>query len=158
MGDPVTMAVVGGSVGAAMSPKNPLTGALMGAAGGYGGGALLGAAAPTAGAGAMGANAMLPGVQGGMGALAGQTTALTGATAQGGLMGALGSAGQSIGKYAQQNPVLASMAMNTGMSALQPQQSPQPAGLMKGGGIQYPQISSALPQQPFMPSSKISLI
>ncbi len=55
MGDPVTMAVIGGSIGAAMSPKDPLKGALMGAVGGYGGGAMLGSmgAGATAAAGAV---------------------------------------------------------------------------------------------------------
>ncbi len=88
MGDPVTMAVVGGTIGAATNRKDPLKGALMGAAGGYAGGSFL----PTAGAGSMfggsagglgaaqGANASIAGVQGGMGALSGQSTALTGAS------------------------------------------------------------------------------
>jgi hypothetical protein len=54
MGDPVTMAVVGGSIGAMMNKKDPLKGAMLGAMGGYGGGALMGAgmgagAASTAG-------------------------------------------------------------------------------------------------------------
>ena len=43
MGDPVTMAVVGGTIGAATNRKDPLKGALMGAAGGYAGGSLMGA-------------------------------------------------------------------------------------------------------------------
>jgi hypothetical protein len=47
MGDPVTMAVVGGSVGAMMNKKDPLKGAMLGAMGGYGGATLL----PTLGAG-----------------------------------------------------------------------------------------------------------
>ena len=47
MGDPVTMAVVGASVGAMMNKKDPLKGAMLGAAGGYGGAALM----PTLGVG-----------------------------------------------------------------------------------------------------------
>jgi hypothetical protein len=47
MGDPVTMAVVGGSVGAMMNKKDPLKGAMLGAIGGYGGATLM----PTLGAG-----------------------------------------------------------------------------------------------------------
>lgn len=43
MGDPVTMAVVGGSIGAATNRKDPLKGALMGAVGGYAGGSMMGA-------------------------------------------------------------------------------------------------------------------
>jgi hypothetical protein len=69
MADPVTMAVVGGSVGAMMSPKDPLKGALLGAAGGYGGGALMGAG----GASALGSTAgtatsgLMPGAAGAFG-------------------------------------------------------------------------------------------
>lgn len=47
MGDPVTMAVVGASVGAMMNKKDPLKGAMLGAVGGYGGAALM----PTLGVG-----------------------------------------------------------------------------------------------------------
>lgn len=43
MADPITMAVVGGSIGAMTNKKDPLKGALLGAVGGYGGGAMLGA-------------------------------------------------------------------------------------------------------------------
>jgi len=39
MGDPVTMAMIGGTIGAATS-KDPLKGAMLGAAGGYAGGSL----------------------------------------------------------------------------------------------------------------------
>lgn len=47
MGDPVTMAVVGASAGAMMNKKDPLKGALLGAAGGYAGGTFM----PTLGVG-----------------------------------------------------------------------------------------------------------
>jgi hypothetical protein len=50
MADPITMAVVGGSIGAMTNKKDPLKGALLGAAGGYGGGALMGAGGLGAGA------------------------------------------------------------------------------------------------------------
>jgi hypothetical protein len=43
MGDPVTMAVIGGTIGAATNSKNPIEGALMGAVGGYAGGSMMGA-------------------------------------------------------------------------------------------------------------------
>ncbi len=43
MADPITMAVVGGSIGAMTNKKDPLKGALLGAAGGYGGATLMGA-------------------------------------------------------------------------------------------------------------------
>lgn len=49
MGDPVTMAVIGGTIGAATNSKDPLKGALLGAAGGYAGGSLMGAGAGTGG-------------------------------------------------------------------------------------------------------------
>jgi hypothetical protein len=46
MGDPVTpvtMAVIGGTIGAATNSKNPIEGALMGAVGGYAGGSMMSA-------------------------------------------------------------------------------------------------------------------
>lgn len=43
MADPITMAVVGGSIGAMTNKKDPLKGALLGAVGGYGGATLMGA-------------------------------------------------------------------------------------------------------------------
>ncbi len=54
MGDPVTMAVIGASAGAMMNKKDPLKGALLGAAGGYGGATLMG------GMGAAGGSGILP--------------------------------------------------------------------------------------------------
>lgn len=54
MFDPFTLALLGGAIGGLTNKKNPLEGALLGAAGGYGGGALmggsglLGSAAPVA--------------------------------------------------------------------------------------------------------------
>jgi hypothetical protein len=55
MADPVTLAILGATAGAALSPKDPLKGALMGGTLGFGGGALMGAgAAGAAGAGAAG--------------------------------------------------------------------------------------------------------
>lgn len=55
MADPVTMAVVGATAGAALNKDDPLKGALLGAAGGFGGGAALGALGGGAAAGAAGA-------------------------------------------------------------------------------------------------------
>lgn len=163
MADPVTMAVVGGTAGAMLSPKDPLKGALLGAAGGYGGGALLGSSAVggsvVSGGGVSGANAFIPGVQGGMGALMGESTALTGKTTSPGLIsGTLGGLSKdmaAIGKFSQQNPVLSEMAMSTGMQALQPK-TPQTGSLIQGSGdkMQFMQM----PTQPFMPNRKISLI
>ena len=64
MADPVTMAVVGGGIGAMMNKKDPLKGALLGAAGGYGGATLMGAG------GLAGSSGVLPS------ALSGSTTTL----------------------------------------------------------------------------------
>ena len=64
MADPVTMAVIGGSIGAMTNKKDPLKGALLGAAGGYGGATLMGAG------GLAGSSGVLPS------ALSGSTTTL----------------------------------------------------------------------------------
>lgn len=64
MADPITMAVVGGSIGAMTNKKDPLKGALLGAAGGYGGATLMGAG------GLAGSSGVLPS------ALSGSTTTL----------------------------------------------------------------------------------
>lgn len=85
MGDPVTMAMVGASVGAMMNKKDPLKGAMLGAAGGFGGATLLagGAAAGGAAAGGTAAGASaLPGVAGGsvaQGAFGAPASAITAA-------------------------------------------------------------------------------
>jgi hypothetical protein len=64
MGDPVTMAIIGGSVGAMSNSKDPLKGALLGAAGGYGGATLMGA----------GGAGVAPGIIPSSSALSGSTT------------------------------------------------------------------------------------
>jgi hypothetical protein len=172
MGDPVTMAVVGGSVGAMMNKKDPLKGAMLGAIGGYGGGALMGAgsglgassaiaAAPTsAGAG------LMPGAVGAFGqavpAIVPTTTgAMTTAMGAGGNVASLGAQEfapsfmdsakiglGNIGQYAQQNPVLSQMAMQTGQSLLQQPPSLPPAGLMRGSPsqVQMPQYQVGIPK------------
>lgn len=55
MADPVTMAVVGASAGALMNKEDPLKGALLGAAGGFGGATLMGAGGLSSALGAAGA-------------------------------------------------------------------------------------------------------
>lgn len=65
MGDPVTMAVVGASAGAMMNKKDPLKGALLGAAGGYGGASMMGLGATTAGTTAIGSGATAAGTTAG---------------------------------------------------------------------------------------------
>jgi hypothetical protein len=192
MADPITMAVVGGSVGAMMSPKDPLKGALLGAAGGYGGGALMGAGglgaagAGTASTAAGAGSGLMPGAVGGFGQAVpalganavpaagifsgGGTSALggmTGITAPGPSTGLIGSilnqptfmetisgGFKDIGQYAQQNPYLTQMGMQSAQQMMQqPEAQFAPAGQIQRGGIQDVQIASALPQAP-----RISLI
>ena len=88
--DPITIAAVGGMAGAALMPKDPLKGALMGAAAGFGGGALLGAGAAGA-SGGLAASTLAPTIGAtGAGAAAtgaGAATAGTGASLLGGTAG-----------------------------------------------------------------------
>jgi len=69
MADPITMAVVGGSIGAMTNKKDPLKGALLGAAGGYGGATLMGASGLGAGA----SSGVLPSALSGSTTVAGST-------------------------------------------------------------------------------------
>ncbi len=170
MGDPVTMAVVGGTIGAVAYPDDPLKGALIGAAGGYGGTAALTCGMGSIGSSLTGATSaagtgggFLNGGYGSVG-LSGQTALGGSGAAGGGSTGFLGNTMAGLGKdfgaisqYAQNNPNLSNMAMGAGMNALQPAQ-PLPSGGMKQGSIEYPQLGMGMPQQPFMPQRKISLI
>jgi len=61
MADPVTLAMVGAAAGAAFSPDDPIAGAMMGGAAGFGGGAMLGGAG---GAAAAGSGLAAPGMAG----------------------------------------------------------------------------------------------
>jgi hypothetical protein len=210
MADPVTMAVVGGSVGAMMNKKDPLKGALLGAAGGYGGATLMGAgglgagtssgvlpsalsgsttinaAAPMAGqafttgpsaamqaanlttgpSGVIGAEAAKGGLFGGATpltnpAMQGQGLAQTAAIqrpltygmpgveyGQGGTPTVMERFGQ-VGQYAQENPVLTQMAMQSAQQALRQPETPMaPAGQVSRGQIQGGDYMSLLnPQQ-----------
>jgi hypothetical protein len=79
MADPVTLAMVGAAAGAALKPKNPLQGAMLGATAGFTGGTALGIGAAGA-AGAAGTAAGTAGAAGAAGtaantALAGQMAA-----------------------------------------------------------------------------------
>ena len=200
MGDPVTMAVVGASAGAMMNKKDPLKGALLGAAGGYGGASMMGlGAAPniasTAGTTGLGmagnaASTTMPGAVGAFGqavpamvpevtpaAAANLTSlidgglsadlALDAANAAGtaggytglgmagnpaanmSLLDKFGAGAKELGQYAQQNPVLTAMAMQTGQSLLQ-QREPQlqSPGLMRGNPSQVaaPQYQVGIPK------------
>lgn len=158
MADPVTMAVVGATAGAAMSPKDPLKGALLGAAGGYGGGAALGAmgsaaaptmvAAPTVAGGATtgGIFSMAP---------AGMTAAAP--TAMQSIGSSIAGGAGGLGKWMGQNPYLANMAVGTGMNALTPPPSPPSGGLI-AGRPQEIDMMGGMPTQPFMQQRKLSLL
>lgn len=89
MADPITLAVVGGTVGAATS-DDPLKGALLGAAGGYAGGALLGTSAAT---GAAATSSATGAATGATSPLLANQAASTGATGFGGLGSGFSSVG-----------------------------------------------------------------
>jgi hypothetical protein len=85
----------------------------------------------------------------------GPSTGLIGSSLnQPSLMDALGNGLNSAGQYAQQNPYLTQMGMQSAQQMMQqPQAQFAPAGQIQRGGIQDVQIASALPQAP-----RISLI
>jgi hypothetical protein len=190
MADPITMAVVGGSIGAMTNKKDPLKGALLGAAGGYGGSALMGAggfgagassgvlpsalsgsttinaAAPMAGQAFVNpvATAMTTGPSGAIGVEAAKTGLFAGSPVTAPFVSSGTSTGMipsslyeptfmdrvgSVGKYAQQNPVLTNMAMQSAQQALQqPEAQFAPAGQVNRGQIQGGDYMSLLnPQQ-----------
>lgn len=148
MADPVTLAVVGGTIGAATS-KDPLKGALLGAVGGYTGGSMLGAgaAAGSAGAGIAAQPAM---------SYAGSQLA---GAASPGLMSSLGSGLGAASQWMNQNPMLTQMGMGLANNLMSPEPAPQfaPAGgVQRGGGAQQmPSIAQYLPQQQQKPISLI---
>lgn len=214
MGDPVTMAVIGGSMGALMNEDDPLMGALMGAAGGYGSSVLLGGTAVTAAgltpaaagttAGTAGGSAITAGAGG---SAAGNLTAVPSFGAPSFQVGAsavpsagvfanpaqvsafqpltynqataagmqrpfstaeslfnpniqsssmaptftdqLKSGANEIGQFAQQNPVLTQMGMQTAQQMMQEQPTQMaPAGQVSRGQIQGGDFMSLLnPQQ-----------
>jgi len=134
MADPVTLAMVGAAAGAAMKPKDPLKGAMLGATVGFTGGTALGAAgvgASTAAAGTgIGASgAALPGVMG-----AGATT-----------VPAAGIAGSSLGSgfYAAGLPNIATPALTTSAMAA-------PIAAPATFGATLANIPSALAENPML--------
>jgi hypothetical protein len=190
MADPITMAVVGGSIGAMTNKKDPLKGALLGAAGGYGGGALMGAsglgagassgvlpsalsgsttinaAAPMAGQAFVNpvATAMTTGPSGAIGVEAAKTGLFAGSPVTAPFVSSGTSTGLipssmyeptfmdrvgSIGQYAQQNPVLTGMALQSAQQMMQRPEAPMaPAGQISRGQIQGGDYMSLLnPQQ-----------
>ena len=207
MADPITMAVVGGSIGAMTNKKDPLKGALLGAAGGYGGATLL----PTLGAGTTAAStgSALTGASASTGAntmfanAAGvNPTTVIGAnqSAPAGIfasmprytpslnvpversfgtlesifnpniqsssmapsfMEQLGSGASQVGKYAERNPQLTAMAMQSAQQALQqPEARMAPAGQISRGEIKGNDYYSLLnpPQDTVLRPQRISLL
>jgi len=166
MADPITIAVLGASAGAMMNKKDPLKGALMGGALGFGGAAGLGAmgAGGAVGTGIGAGGASLPGVMGAANAanaaalpaaisntavpsmipnlLTSQTGSLV--PAAGGMIQApsalstLSGMAGTANDFMGKNPYLTQMGLNTAQSLLSPQQQqmPQSAGLMRGSPSQ----------------------
>jgi hypothetical protein len=127
MADPVTLAMVGAAAGAALKPKDPLKGAMLGATVGFTGGTALGVGATTTAATGLGAGGTaLPGVMGavptmGTAGAAGATGIGSGGVAIPGVMGAgsSGVAGSTLGSgfSAVGMPNLATPALTTGSMA-----------------------------------------
>lgn len=106
MADPVTLAIVGATAGAALNPDDPLKGAVIGGTLGYGGASLagLGAAGSTAAAGTTVGASGIGGAAGGTGL----TATTTGSAVPGSALGAA-SAGQT-GLTAMANPAMSAAA------------------------------------------------
>lgn len=157
MADPVTLAMAGAAAGAALSPKDPLTGAMMGGAAGFGGGALMGPAA-AGGAAASGAAAVPAGTYTGLGMAGSQAGGAAGAAAAGTAPGF----GQQALTFMNQNPVLTNQGFNIANNMMQePQQQFAPPGqVSRGGPIQANDYMSLLaPQQsPVIMPQRLSLI
>lgn len=129
MADPVTLAMVGAAAGAALKPKDPLKGAMLGATVGFTGGTALGAGAAASGTAATGLGAggtALPGVMGavptmGTAGAAGATGIGSGGAAIPGIMGtgSSGVAGSTLGSgfSAVGMPNIATPALSTGSMA-----------------------------------------
>ena len=177
MADPVTLAIGGAALGAMTSPKDPLMGAMMGGAAGFGGGALLGAG----GAAAAGSGLAAPGMVGvglapagaglsagtagltapamtGLGlapAGAGMTAGTAALQASPGMIApSLGAAaapsfGQQTLSFMRQNPNLTNQGFNTVNNMMQePQQQFAPPGqVSRGGPIQANDYMSLLAPQ-----------
>ena len=148
MGDPVTMAMIGGSIGAMTNKRDPLKGALMGAAGGYAGGAILGAA-PVGAAGATQAAGIA--AQPALGYGAANTAAGSAMTAPS-FLSTLKSFPSAVNTFANQNPVTTGIGLQTANSLLATPEPPPmapPPGLARGQQFQMEQpMYGMAPQQP----------
>ena len=84
----------------------------------------------------------------------GMTTGLINSSIAPSFMESMGQGFKDIGQFAQQNPYLTNMGIQSAQQMMQqPQAQFAPAGQIQRGGIQDVQIASALPQAP-----RISLI
>lgn len=128
MADPVTMAIVGATAGAALNPDKPLKGAVIGGTLGYGGGSLMAGAGGAAGYGA------LPGMTAGS-EQAAMLAAQTGEFGMPGLLstGAAASSAQGI------SPMTASL-FNFGSNAM----LPGPNQMSGMGAMQQSQFANQL--------------
>jgi hypothetical protein len=117
MADPVTLAMVGAAAGAALKPKNPLQGAMLGATAGFTGGTALGIGAAGA-AGAAGTGLATGGT-----ALGGGLGSAGAANAVGGALGSTGltaGTGTGIGLGAGTSAALTAPAATTGYALAAP--------------------------------------
>jgi hypothetical protein len=153
MGDPVTMALIGGSIGAMSNKRDPLKGAIMGAVGGYGGGALLGSGAAGAASAANAAGAtQAAGIaaQPALGYGAANTAAgsAMAAPASSSLMTSLTSGLKSANTFANQNPVITNIGLQTAGSLLAtPEPAPISPNLMRGQQFQIEEPQYAMAQR-----------
>lgn len=186
MADPVTLAMAGAAAGAALKPKNPLQGALLGATAGFTGGTALGIGGATTAAGGGTGLAL------GSGGATGLTTANTaagyglggGATTGLGLTAPAATSGYALaapvassaamaptfaerigiaGSNAIENPMLSSQALNATSGLLSPEQSQIPSAptvpIAKGQLKDYNPMASMDPyKQSVVGGQPISLI
>lgn len=137
MADPVTLMTIGAVGGAMLNPNDPVKGAVMGGALGYGGGALMGAGA---------AGGAAAGTTVGAGGIGGAGTGLTATTLGGSVPASAGlgtAAGGATGITATANPVAASFGGLLGSG------TPAAAGMGGGTGLLGTASTSAMSASPF---------
>lgn len=168
MGDPVTMAVVGGTIGAATNRKDPLKGALMGAAGGYAGGSLMGAGAGAGtgggftggGFGSIGTSGATASGAGSGGMFSGMSNMFNNASIPSSISG-LGQDISAANKWMNQNPVTSQIGFKLAQDMLQAEPVQMPGGMpVNRGQIQPMDYMSLLnpQQQSAMRPAPVSLL
>jgi len=185
MADPITLAAVGALGGAALKPRNPLQGALLGGIAGFTGGTALGVGGATTAAGggtgltaaggATGLGAANTATGYGLGEAAMGGTGLTAPAATSGYGLAAPTAASAAmtpsfterlgmaGKSAYENPMMTASALNATQGLLTPEQMPSPAPAMPvqaGRGVKpYDPMAALNPyQQTVVGGQPISLI